>query len=37
MLQVTYSILPVLKCEYRPVAIPRRADIDAYTNRLLIA
>jgi len=35
--QVTYSILPVLKCEYRPVAIPRRADIDAYTNRLLIA
>ena len=35
--QVTYSILPVLKCEYHPVALPARGDIDSYTNRLLIA
>ena len=35
--QVTYSVLPVLKCEYHPVALPARSDIDSYTNRLLIA
>ena len=35
--QVTYSILPVLKFEYRPVALPARSDIDSYTNRLLVA
>jgi hypothetical protein len=37
LLQVQYSILPILKYNYRPVPIPNAELFDRYTNRLLVA
>jgi hypothetical protein len=37
LLQVQYSILPVIKFEYRAVKVPGAEHLDRYTNRLLVA
>jgi hypothetical protein len=37
MLQIQYSILPVLKFAYRPVPMALPSEFDRYTNRLLVA
>lgn len=37
MLQIQYSVLPVLKFAYKPVKMNLPAQFDRYTNRLLVA
>lgn len=37
MFQVTYSILPIYKFLYYPIAAPEGLSVDPYTNRLLFA
>lgn len=37
MLQIQYSLLPVWRYAYHPVALPLRPEYPAYVNRLLIA
>jgi hypothetical protein len=37
MLQIQYSILPVLKFAYRPVRMPLPNQFNRYTNRLLVS
>jgi hypothetical protein len=37
LLQIQYSILPIFKYDYRPIAVATAEPFDRYTNRLLIA
>jgi hypothetical protein len=37
LLQIQYSILPVMKFEYEPVRAPNAEQFNRYTNRLVLA
>jgi hypothetical protein len=37
LLQIEYSILPIMKFEYRPLRLPRAENYDRHINRLLLA